>query len=202
MKQNNINEKEFSAIILAAGKSERMGFPKLSLKYNEEHNFIEHIVSEYLSLGCKEIKIVVNEIGFDYLNKNEIWFPEKVKFVINKHPEWHRFYSLKIGARSLSKVHSVFIHNVDNPFVNHEVLKNLLIHRDNADYVSPEFEGKGGHPFLISEKVIKEITCTEEDQKHLKEFLNQFPKMKVPVGDEKILVNINTLEEYEQYFKI
>ena len=55
MKQNNKIKKEFSAIILAAGKSLRMGIPKLSLKYDENNIFIEHIISEYISFGCKEI---------------------------------------------------------------------------------------------------------------------------------------------------
>ncbi len=200
MKRNNVNEKEFSAIILAAGKSERMGFPKLSLRYDEKENFIEHIISEYLSFGCKDIAVVVNEIGFEYLNKYEIQFPDIVKVVINEHPEWHRFYSLKIGAKSLSETHSVFIHNVDNPFVNNDVLKALFNNINTADYISPEFEGKGGHPFLLSEKVIKEIAQVEEDRKHLKEFLNQFLKIKVPVEDEKVLVNINTTEEYRKNF--
>jgi CTP:molybdopterin cytidylyltransferase MocA len=200
MKQNNINEKEYSAIILAAGKSERMGFLKLSLKYNKNATFIEHIQAEYQKFGCNEIILVVNEIGNQYLIENKIQLTEKVKVVINKHPDWHRFYSLKIGAKSLSEIRPTFIHNVDNPFVNQYVLKKLCDRITEADYVSPEFDGRGGHPFLLSEKVIKEIAQTKEDQKHLKEFLNQFPKMKVPVDDENVLVNINTIDEYEKYF--
>jgi CTP:molybdopterin cytidylyltransferase MocA len=201
MKQNYINEKEFSAIILAAGKSERMGFPKLSLQYDEKSNFIEHIVSEYLEFGCTEIVLVINEIGNQYLFDNQFIFGNKIKIVINEKPEWHRFYSLKIGVKSLSEIRPTFIHNVDNPFVNHEVLKELSNNVNSADYLSPEFNGKGGHPFLISEKVIKEIAQTEEDQKHLKEFLNQFPKIKVTVEDENVLININTINDYKKYFK-
>jgi molybdenum cofactor cytidylyltransferase len=201
MMQNKVNEKEYSAIILAAGKSERMGFPKLALKYDEKSNFIEHILNEYLSFDCKEIVLVVNKIGFEYLRKNEIQFPKTVKIVINDHPDWHRFYSLKIGAKNLSENRPIFIHNVDNPFVNHDVLKALLNSKNKADYISPEFEGKGGHPILLSEKIVQEIRLVKEDQKHLKEFLNQFPKMKVQVEDENVLVNINTIEDYSRYFK-
>ncbi len=60
MKQNNKIEKEFSVIILAAGKSSRMGLPKLSLRYNENKIFIEHIVNKYEDFRCKEIIIVEN----------------------------------------------------------------------------------------------------------------------------------------------
>ncbi|MCK5170754.1 MAG: NTP transferase domain-containing protein [Bacteroidales bacterium] len=130
MKQNNQIKKEFSAIILAAGKSSRIGFPKLALRYNENKIFIEQIVNKFESFGCKEIIIVVNETGNNYLTENKIQFSDAVKIAINKHPEWHRFYSLKTGAKSLSEDSTVFIHNVDNPFVNCEVLNELLENTD------------------------------------------------------------------------
>ncbi len=200
MKQNNKIEKEFSVIILAAGKSSRIGLPKLSLRYDENKIFIEQIVNEYESFGCKEIIIVVNETGNNFLTENKIQFSDNIKVAINKHPEWHRFYSLKTGAKSMSEVSPVFVHNVDNPFVNPTVLNKLLENIDQADYISPEFNGKGGHPILLSEKIIKDLISTEEDQIHFKEFLNQYPKKKVQIDDEKVLVNINTLEEYKRYF--
>lgn len=200
MKQNSKIKKEFSAIILAAGKSLRMGIPKLSLKYDENNIFIEHIINEYRSFGCKEIAIVVNETGNNFLKDNKIQFTKSVKIVINKHSEWHRFYSLKVGAKSLLEVLPVFVHNVDNPFVNPTVLNKLIENSDKADYISPEFKGKGGHPILLSEKIINDIRSTQEDQLHFKEFLNQYSKLKVRVDDENILVNINTLEEYQEYF--
>lgn len=194
------NQKYFSAIILAAGKSSRMGIPKLSLKYDEENSFIEHIVNDYQNFACKEIVIVVNDIGNDYLNKSKIRFLDNVKIAINKHPNWHRFYSLKIGAKELCGDLPVFAHNVDNPYISHEVLNDLIKHSDKADYISPEFEGKGGHPILLSSKIINEVRSTQEDQIHLKEFLNQYPKIKVSVDEEKVLVNINSLDEYRKWF--
>ena len=71
---------------------------------------------------------------------------------------------------------------------------------DTADYISPEYNGIGGHPILLSEKVINDVRATQEDQIHFKEFLNHYPKMKMQVDDEKILVNINTMEEYKSFF--
>ena len=201
MKQNNKTKKDFFAIILAAGKSSRIGFPKLSLKYHDNKTFIEHIVNEYESFECKEIILVINEIGNKYLIDNEICFQENVKIVINEHPDWHRFYSLKIGVKSLSEIKSVFVHNVDNPFVNHQVLNELIAKFEKADYISPEHKGKGGHPIFLSERIVQDVINTEENQLHFKEFLNQYLKLKVDVDDEKILVNINTMEEYNNLFK-
>lgn len=202
MNVNSKIEKEFSAIILAAGKSERIGFPKLSLKFDDKSSFVEHIVREYLNFGCKEIVLVVNDAGLKCLNNNATQFPGHVKIAINDHPDWHRFYSLKIGAKLLSKFNPVIIHNVDNPFVSNDVLTTLLSYSEKADYVIPLFEEKGGHPILLSENIVRELNSIKENQLHLKEFLNQFSKMKVSVDDEKVLVNINTLEDYKIYFNL
>jgi len=200
MKQNNEIIKDFSVIILAAGNSERIGFPKLSLKYDENTTFIEHIVKEYIQFGCEEIVLVVNEIGNKYLVDHDIRFEHNVKVVINKHPDWHRFYSLKIGVKSLSEAKSCFIHNVDNPFVNYNVLNELYNNLSNTVYISPVFEGKGGHPILLSKNIISDLKFVEEDQMHFKEFLNKYSKQEVKVNDKMILVNINTIEEYEKFF--
>ncbi len=202
MKQNIVIEKEFSAIILAAGKSERLGFPKLSLKYNKDNIFIEHIVKEFNDFGCKEIVLVVNEVGNQHLKDNNIRFADNLKIVINKRPDWHRFYSLKTGVKELSKLQPTFIHNVDNPFISPKVLNALLANSTKADYLAPEYKKKGGHPILISELIVKDIISTISNQLHLKEFLNQYSKSKITIDDEKVLVNINTMEEYQKYFPV
>ena len=200
MNQNNKIEKDFSVIILAAGKSERLGFPKLSLKYNRQYTFIEQIAHEYKVFGCEEINLVVNKVSEEYIRKHNLKFLSNFKLIINEHPEWHRFYSLKIGVKGLIKQNAVFVHNVDNPFVSPQVLKQLLEKRNLADYIIPECNGRGGHPILISDKIINDIRATEEDQVHMKEFLNQYSRLKIPVKDEKVLVNINTIGEYKRYF--
>ncbi len=198
--QNIESGKDYSVIILAAGKSERLGFPKLSLMFNKELSFIEHIVNAYDTYGRNEIIIIVNETGDKYITDNNLKFPANTEIMLNEHPDWHRFYSLKLGAKQIKKNSFVFIHNVDNPFVNQEVLDQLIISSCKADYISPEFDGKGGHPFLISSKIIQDLKASEPDQIHLKEFLNQYSRLRVPVTDDRILVNINTLEEYKRYF--
>lgn len=201
MNKTNIIEKDFSVIVLAAGKSERVGFPKLLLKYDEYNTFLEHITKEYKEIGAKEIIVVVNAVSKESIIKHKINFPEIVKLAMNEHPEWHRFYSLKLGALQLKKSQPVFVHNVDNPFVNNDVLTELISNTDKADYLSPQYDRKGGHPFLISEKIIQDLRDFELNQMHLKEFLNQYSGLKVPVNDKNILVNINTLGEYRTYFK-
>ncbi|MGE0090177.1 MAG: NTP transferase domain-containing protein [Bacteroidales bacterium] len=202
MKQKAQNSINYSVIILAAGKSSRMGAPKWSLRFNEKSSFIENIISEYYSFGCKEILLVINETDYSSFVGKNYHLTKNVKVVINKHPEWDRFYSLKLGVGELEKDQPVFIHNVDNPFVNCDVLSKLFENINGSDVVIPEYEGRGGHPILISNKIIEKVLSSKEDILHFKEFMNQFSKAKINIDDKRILVNINSLDEYLQYFSM
>jgi len=194
------SDKKYSTIILSAGKSTRMGVPKFSLKFNKTTTFLENIINEYSTFGCEEIVVVLNPDSVAFLEQLKLKFPRNIKIAINEHPEWERFYSIKIGAKSLNSVIPVFISNIDNPFVNKKVIESLALSSESADYVYPIFNGKGGHPFLLSAKVITDLSTEDKDQIHLKEFLGRYSKNTVEVNDEKILANINTHEEYRRFF--
>lgn len=196
--QNPIN---YSVIILAAGKSSRMGVPKWSLLFDKNTSFIEHLISEYYSFGCKEIILVINETDYSSFLEKKYKVTKTLHLAINPQPEWDRFYSLKLGVEKLSSDQLVFIQNIDNPFVNNSLLTKLLESNENADLVVPEYNGRGGHPILINQQIVKTIKRNQENIQHFKEFLNQFTKKKIEVSDEKILVNINQLVDYQQYFK-
>ncbi|RLD75316.1 MAG: hypothetical protein DRJ07_18275 [Bacteroidetes bacterium] len=188
-----------SVIILAAGKSTRMGTPKFLLKYNNKTTFLEKIIKEYEAFGCKEINVVLNEKGVNLLKNNIANSSNKLKIVINYHPEWERFYSLKLGIEQLDKKRKVFVHNVDNPFVNHKVLKSLIENISEFDYAVPTYKGRGGHPVLLSKKVIRNIIAEKENGMNLKDYLSNYNKVIVQVNDENILVNVNSKEDYDLY---
>jgi CTP:molybdopterin cytidylyltransferase MocA len=193
-------QKNTSAIILSAGKSERMGVQKFSLKFDSKITFLEKLIGEYHSFGCDEIIVVLNETSAVLYHQLKLSVPGNVKVVINHHPEWERFYSLKLAALALNEVKPVFVSNIDNPFVTAKTLSTILNSSKDVDYTSPSFNGKGGHPFFISEKVIMDLRSEEQDQTHLKEFLYKYSRKFVDIDDERVLLNINTMEEYKRYF--
>jgi len=197
--ENTIISKYYSAIILSAGRSSRMGVPKFSLQFDDNITFLENLVYEYSTFGCREIVVVMNIDGFSLLSQLNIKLPDSATVVVNQHPEWERFYSLKLAAKALKDIKPVFVSNIDNPFVNHKLLDSLSNSRSGADYINPVYNGRGGHPFLLSEKVVADLRVEEKDQIHLKEFLGQYSKKSVEVDDEKILLNINTDEDFREY---
>lgn len=191
-------KKNYSAIILSAGKSTRMGVPKFSLLFHENCTFLESMVNVYSDYGCEEIVVVLNDEGVRYLEKLNMKFSSNITIVLNPHPEWERFYSLKMAAKTLNSLNPVFVSNIDNPFISPEVLDSLTLHIGRYDYLFPAYKGKGGHPFLISGKVIKDLKSEAEDQMHMKEFLGRYSKGAIEVDDEKVLANINTKEDYDR----
>ncbi len=199
-------EEGFSAVILAAGLSERMGVPKLSLRYQGGMSFAEHCVFGFLDSGCRQIALVVNEEGFHWLSRHVLDFPSEVRVVINSHPGFGRLYSLEQGLLSLDELLPAFVHNVDNPFVSPQVLLALktsyygtTTERQGPEtdhYLSPDFGGRGGHPVLLSRGVVRAMLKKEMEPTSLKAFLSSFHRVRVPVEDPHVLVNINTIEDY------
>jgi len=194
------NRKKYSAIILSAGKSTRMGVPKFSLRFTATSTFLENIINQYTAFGCEEIIVVLNPDGAAFFKQLKLAVSSKVKVVINQHPEWERFYSLKLAAKGLTNSTPSFVSNIDNPFINPNVLEMLAQSDSKADYINPTFNGRGGHPFLISEKIIVDLISEPKDEIHLKEFLGRYSKYSVVVDDDKVLANVNTNEEYIRLF--
>ncbi len=188
-----------SAIILAAGNSSRMGEPKLSLKFDEKFTFIEKAIKEYIDFGCKEIIVVINKSGKKSIEENNISLPENTITVINEFPELGRFYSLKLGCNAIENANTTFLHIIDNPFVNQKLLKTLFDNSRSADYIIPSHDSHGGHPVLVSEKIINAAKSESANELHFKEFLNRFSSFRIEVDDKRILANINDWKDYEKW---
>lgn len=192
--------KKFSAIVLAAGFSERMGKPKLALRYSTNESFASQIIRQFSAFGIDDIYLVVNKAGARYLSDYETELCKTVNVVVNEHPELQKFCSLQLAVKQMQISQPAFIHNIDNPFINVELLQTLKNEAKQADYILPEYQGRGGHPVLVSSKVIDAVQATFEHDIHLKSFLRQFEQRRVRVYDAHILVNINTPERYREYF--
>jgi len=193
MKKKQIN---CSVVILAAGRSRRMKSPKFDLQYKNDLTFLDHTIKEYSTFGCEKIIIVLNKKGIEIINKNPIKYDDSIIFIENNHLYYERFYSIKLGLENLSNTHPVFIHNVDNPIISHNILQNLISNL-SFDFITPSFKGRGGHPILISFKVAQQIISQEKNNLILSEFLKRFKKQRIEVDDKNILLNINTPEEYQ-----
>ncbi|MBP7169535.1 MAG: nucleotidyltransferase family protein [Bacteroidales bacterium] len=187
-------KENFSAIILAAGSSGRMGQPKALLPFDPQRCFARKLADEFLSFGCQRVVMVTNaQVAAQAVSA--AYKLNGIEIVINPNPELGRFYSFYLALQAIGN-HYVFMTNADNPFVGADILRALWRHAMQADYVYPVYEGRGGHPILISPRIVRAARAETNPDINLKEYLNRFSKACIPVPNDQILININTPEEY------
>lgn len=184
-------------LILAGGISKRMGIPKLLLPFDNKNTFIEKIISEYCDSINSKILLVLNE---DVWNKNKNFYLQlkEVTIVPNTKPDKERTYSIQLGLEKI-KASKVFIQNTDNPFVNQKLLQKLTLSSPENGYVSPRYNGKGGHPILICGSTINKIRNADSSLS-LKDILSNESCVEIDVSDDTVLINIDTPEAYKIYF--
>ena len=186
-------------IVLAGGNSSRMNFPKPWLVFEDNTTFLETIINRYKSAGFKKIVVSLNKICFltEYNNRIEFLKLNTV-FIENNYPEKGRLYSLYIALKDLPSNDFAIIHNVDNPFVEDEVIHALYKERKLNGTTIPTYKQKAGHPIIIGKAVMNEIVKNYEKYETLKEVINQFDKKYVEVKSPNILTNINTPQDYNK----
>jgi molybdenum cofactor cytidylyltransferase len=199
MENEKFSKKKASALVLAAGYSHRMGKPKLSLLFNENTTFLEHLVNQFKDFGCIDVVAVLNQEGIDLVNKELKYLNNSILMVKNDFPELGRFFSIKTGLKACNSNYPVFIQNIDNPFAEPKILQKLLLKLNNSEYSYPAFNGKGGHPVVISPKVIQSILAEPTNELNLKLFLRKFRKSTLEVNDEKVFTNINTQKDFDNF---
>ncbi|MCD4684047.1 MAG: NTP transferase domain-containing protein [Bacteroidales bacterium] len=173
-----------------------MGKPKYNLSFSEEETFLDHIIHVYRRFVVSEMVLVVNES----FNLGEFQYDDSLKIVVNQKPVFGRFFSIQLGLQELKKNTPVFIQNIDNPFVNAGLLMSLQNELDEAEFAVLVYEGRGGHPVLLSSRIIESLKNDFQNNDRFDDVLKSFERKNVIVNDPYIGVNINTPEDYKKYF--
>lgn len=190
----------FSAVILSAGSSQRMGCHKALLSYNREKNFLQHIAGEYLKAGINQVIVVVSpELSEKLLRNSEYGIHhENVRLSINTKPELGRFFSLQTGIRLIDPGSYCFFQNIDNPFTTAKLLAEIIHEKDKAEVVLPVADNKTGHPVLLGKAVTQAIAECTDSEIRIDQFLKKFSVHFVETCDRNILTNINTYDDYRK----
>ena len=187
------------AIILAAGHSARMGKDKYSLTLNGRSSFLSHITRGYLDYGCRCVVAVLPAGGAGKARAFMTFDSRQLTMVENPDTELGRAHSLCLGLKALPGSAPVFVHNVDNPALDHRTLDLLVGELKEGGYARPVFKGKGGHPIILSATLAAHIAVNLRPGTQMNTWLKQFPESQVAANDPGVLININTPEEYARY---
>jgi molybdenum cofactor cytidylyltransferase len=184
------------AIILAAGESKRMGFPKMLLSFNGR-SMIENVIGNVISSDIDNSMVV---LGADKGLLSELISKSPVKYCYNDNYKEGMLSSVKCGFRNLpSDIEAVMVFQGDQPFIIPKVI-NMLIEeyrRCGKGIVIPVYEKRRGHPVLIDRKYRKKINKLNSSE-GLRSLASQFPEdvRCIETDSPGILRDFDTYEEY------
>ena len=187
-----------SAIVLAAGKSERMGRPKALLPFHGR-TFLENIL-DAISRSSIGHTVVVLGHHREAIEREIIELPFTV---FNPDYEQGMITSFQAGIRVLPPGTSgTFLFLVDHPLVDPVTIEALIARQTPNMIVLPTFEGRRGHPVLFASQVLEEIVALPEGQgANIVVRRNPDRIIEVSVDAPGILVDIDTPEEFQKLMK-
>ena len=192
--------KKVAGLILAAGKSERMGRPKPLLPFRGSC-FLTHVLSEASRSTLNDVKIVLGHQAETLLQT----LPEiKPRALINPDYEHGQLSSLQCGLKHLSssRIDGVMVFLIDHPIIHRGLVNQLIdaFSRNDATIVIPSFVQRRGHPMIFGAELFNELLTAPFDQgavsvvrKHSHEILH------LEVDEPGVLVDIDTPEAYEKH---
>jgi molybdenum cofactor cytidylyltransferase len=186
-----------AAVILAAGKSSRMGEAKQLLRLGES-TVLGQTIDNVRRSVVDEIILVLG--GSAEVIRRRLPLIETLKVVVNPSYEQGMASSLRAGLSAVSpETGAALIILADQPFVRPETLNRLAEqHRQSrAQIVIPTFGGVRGNPVLLDRSVFAEVMALEGDVGCRAIFGNHLQgMMKVEVDDEGILLDIDNQDDY------
>ena len=186
---------DIAAIILAAGRSRRMGKFKPLLPFGDK-TVIESCTDNFRTAEVEEIVIVLGHRAEEVRAELK---SASVTFVTNPNPDSEMSASIALGVGALSqRPRAVLITPADCPAVPTPVIQTLWRrwHAGNK-LIQPEFGGKGGHPVLVDLSYRHELINLNRQmglrglfEKHRADVL------RLPVDSPFVARDIDTWEDY------
>lgn len=183
-----------SAIILAAGKSTRMGTQKLLLPWGST-TVIEKVIHTIQEAGVKDIVLVTNEMLSDSISSLQL------PVVINNKGDM--LSSLQLGLKALKpSAKAALICLGDQPQVEEGSVRSVCeaFLKNEAHLIFPSYQMRRGHPWLVARPLWNEILSLDpclSPRDFLTAHKNEIEY--VNVDTPSILQDIDTPEDYLKY---
>jgi molybdenum cofactor cytidylyltransferase len=187
-----------AAIVLAAGRSSRMGTSKPLLPLGSA-TVIERLVAAVSRAGVGDIVVVT---GHDSDALVPLLDGLPVRHVHNAGYDSGMFSSVRTGAKALGdRVEAFFVLPADYPLVRTEVLDRLTegFREGEHGILHPSCRGLHGHPPLLSGRY-RDALAEADDGDDLRSFLQRRAEDEgeVEVQDLTVLMDMDTSEDYQR----
>ncbi|HEX7557259.1 MAG TPA: nucleotidyltransferase family protein, partial [Leptolinea sp.] len=163
-----MNHMEFNqstvGLILAAGRSERMGRPKLNLPWRDT-TVLGSVIRNISAGGINRVFIVVNPLRRPDLPPN---LPElEINWIDNESAETNEMLvSIQTGLKALpTDVETVFVFLGDQPAIQSWVVTKMAeeVSQSKSLLIFPSYRMRRGHPWVVRHALWSEIQKLEKN---------------------------------------
>ncbi len=195
---------KIGAVILAAGESKRMGFPKQLIEICGE-KIIRIVVKKVLNVGFGDIVVVLGHMAGDIARYIDDMIG--IKIIVNPRYREGMSTSLIEGIKNLRQdIEAFMVILGDQPFVSKETMEKIIETyygmKRKPLMVVPTYRGLRGNPVLISSRIAKEIMSLRGDigARALMERYKAYISY-IETQDPGVVLDIDTKEDLEKALK-
>jgi molybdenum cofactor cytidylyltransferase len=188
----------FEAILLAAGESRRMGYPKPLLKLGSR-TFIEILAAAMLQSVARLIVVVGA-----HADAVRAAIPADPRILVVENPDFLKGQLSSIKAalpRVGAAAAGALIHLADHPMVRAETFAAVVdsYRRAGMPIAIARYRGRRGHPVLFARELFVELAAAPEDQGARAVVLADPSRVAyVDVDDPGVLADLDTPEDLDR----
>ncbi len=190
------------ALVLAAGRSSRMGRAKATLPVDERDTFLSRIVRTFLAADIDDVVVVLGHDA-EAIAGSFTTSCLPARFALNRDYDRGQLSSIRAGLAVIDRpgVTALLLTLVDVPLVSEWTVRSIVarFRETGAPVVRPVNGGRHGHPILIDRSLF-DLIRSSDDEHGLKPIVRAHASAAgdVAVDDEGAFVDIDTIDEYQQ----
>ncbi len=186
-----------AAILLAAGRSRRMGAFKPLLPFPGKRTVVEACINNLSSSGVETIVVV---LGYQAEEMRRRLSHHNLLFAVNPDAESEMGASIARGVEQLPlDVKTILIALADQPAIPPEVIRFLINERgrEGSRLIVPEYLGRGGHPVLVDHSFRPELLQLDA-RRGLRALFDAHRDevLRVPVASPYVARDMDTWDDY------
>ncbi len=187
-----------AGILLAAGESTRMGFPKPLLPYRRT-TFLGHL----LEVLRGQVEPVVLVLGHEAARiRSSVAIPPDVRVVVNRDYRLGQLSSLQAALGRLEakdRAEGALVALVDHPSISRKVVSRLArtFEQERPAVLIPTYLGRRGHPMVFSAELFPELMEAPIDQ-GARWVVHRHQVRELPVEEEGVVLDIDDPESYRR----
>jgi molybdenum cofactor cytidylyltransferase len=188
-----------AAVVLAAGRSARMGEPKQLLRVGGR-TVLERTLGNVRGAGVGEIVLVLGHSAEEIRRELPVDVLAGLNVVVNRQYEKGMASSLREGLSAVSEqMDAALIVLADQPFVRSETIDRIIerYRSSGAEIVIPFYDEQRGNPVLLARSVFSEAMALQGDTGFRAMFASHADGIgKVDVDDSGVLLDIDDPADY------